>query len=223
MRNQMKRRNLKYLKNNNNSDVNIISDSNSDLSDDDLENNEEIFFDKDVNEQVKALPTTPIDSKLIWAMKKIQALYNDDANKIIKEGTHVKTTKNLNFLVDLAMITTESVSVPGEPTSFNEAWNHPDITHREKWWEAICKEFADMNKQQVWRKTTKSVMPANQRCVKNKWVFKIKQNGAYWACLVASGYSQVPGIDFSENYSLVVNDITFCIMLLMVLHFRYSA
>ena len=57
-------------KNNNNSDVNIVSDSNSVSSDDDLENNEEIFFNDDVNEQVTALPTTPINSKLIQAMKK---------------------------------------------------------------------------------------------------------------------------------------------------------
>ena len=91
------------------------------------------FFDKDVNEQVIASPTTPINSKLIPAMKKLQASYNDDANKIIKEGTNVKTTKNLNFLIDLAMITTKSVPVPEEPTSFNEAWNHPDITCHEKW------------------------------------------------------------------------------------------
>ena len=41
--------------------------------------------------------------------------------------------------------------------------------------------------------------------------------------LVACRYSQVPGIDFSENYSPVVNDITFCVLLLMVLHFGYSA
>ena len=80
-----------------------------------------------------------------------------------------------------------------------------------------------MNKQQVWRKTTKSIMTANRHCVKNKCVFKIKQNGMYQARLVACGYSQVLGIDFSENYSPVVNDVTFCIMLLMVLHFGYLA
>ena len=44
----------------------------------------------------------------------------------------------------------------------------------------------------------------------------------YRACCVACGYSQVPGVDFSENYSPVVNDITFCILLLTVLHFGYS-
>ena len=65
---------------------------------------------------------------------------------------------------------------------------------------AIQKEFGDMEKQQVWRKTQKSLMHPNHRCVKNKWVFKIKHNGVYEVLLVACGYSQVPGMDFSENY-----------------------
>ena len=66
-------------------------------------------------------------------------------------------------------------------------------------------------------------MPPNQRCVKNKWVFPIKRNGVYQACLIACGYHQVLGIDFSENHSTVVNDITFYVQLLMVLHFSYLA
>ena len=45
----------------------------------------------------------------------------------------------------------------------------------------------------------------------------------YQACLVACGYSQVPGVVFSENYSPVINDITFHILLLIVLHFGYLA
>ena len=80
-----------------------------------------------------------------------------------------------------------------------------------------------MNKQQVWHKTGKKLMPCNQRCVKNKWVFKIKHNGVYWVYFIACWYSQVPGIYFSENYSPVVNDITFHILLLMVLYFGYLA
>ena len=57
--------------------------------------------------------------------------------------------------------------------------------------------------------------------MKNEWVFKIKCNGVYGACLVVCCYSQLPGVDFSKNYSLVVDDITFFILLLMVIHFRF--
>ena len=80
-----------------------------------------------------------------------------------------------------------------------------------------------MNKQQVWQKVLKSCMPPNCRCIKNKWVFKIKHNGVYWACLAACGYSQVPDINFSKSYSPVVNSIIFCILLIIVIHFGYLA
>ena len=38
-------------------------------------------------------------------MKKLQASYNDDANKIIKEAMEEMVVQNLNFLIDLAMVT----------------------------------------------------------------------------------------------------------------------
>ena len=104
--------------------------------------------------------------------------------------------KNLNFLINLSMVTTNNKPVLEEPKTFIEAWDHPNPNSCPKWPEAIKKEFANMSKQQLWHKTKKSLMPPNQRCVKNKWVFKIKHNSVYQACLVACGYSQVPGVDF---------------------------
>ena len=45
-------------------------------------------------------------------MKKLQALYNEDANKIIKEATQNKNAiKNLNFLIDLAMVTSDAITM----------------------------------------------------------------------------------------------------------------
>ena len=56
-------------------------------------------------------------------MKKLQALYNDNANKIVKQATNVKSAiKNLNFLIDLSMVTTDTKCVPEEPKSFTQAW-----------------------------------------------------------------------------------------------------
>ena len=37
----------------------------------------------------------------------------------------------------------------------------------------------------------------------------VKRNGVYRARLVAKGFSQIPGVDFTDNYSPVVNDVTF--------------
>ena len=41
------------------------------------------------------------------------------------------------------------------------------------------------------------------------WIFKVKCNGVYHARLVAKGFSHITGMDFTDNYSPVVNDVTF--------------
>ena len=61
--------------------------------------------------------------------------------------------------------------------------------------------------QLVGRKMLQTLMPPNCRYVKKKWVFNIECSHAYSAHMVEYGYSQVPRVDFSENYSLVVNEI----------------
>ena len=43
-------------------------------------------------------------------------------------------------------------------------------------------------------------------------MFTSKRNGTHRAGLVALGYSQVPGIDFTENFAPMVNDVTFRIV-----------
>jgi hypothetical protein len=66
----------------------------------------------------------------------------------------------------------------------------------------------------VWEIIDENNIPINRRCIKNKWIFKVKRNGIFRARLVACGYSQVPGIDFSESFAPVLNDVSFRIMLI---------
>ncbi len=70
-----------------------------------------------------------------------------------------------------------------------------------------------MNRQKVWKKIDRREIPPGRRCVKQKWVMKIKRNGVFRARLVACGYSQIPGINFTENYAPVISDVTYRIML----------
>ena len=42
-----------------------------------------------------------------------------------------------------------------------------------------------------------------------RWVFKVKRNGVYHARLVVKGFSQIPCMDFTDNYFPVVDDVTF--------------
>jgi hypothetical protein len=101
------------------------------------------------------------------------------------------------------------------PKNFNQAWDHECLFQRKLWREAINKEFDKMEGHKVWKKVKKDAMPKDRRCVKCKWVFEVKRNGVFCARLVACGYSQVPGQDFTEVYSPVVNDCTVRILLII--------
>ena len=56
-------------------------------------------------------------------------------------------------------------------------------------------------------------VPNDRMLIGCKWAFKIKRDGTYRARLVALSYSQVPCVDFTDNFAPVVNDVTFRIAL----------
>ena len=65
----------------------------------------------------------------------------------------------------------------------------------------------------VWRKIDKVMILENRRLIGNKWVFKIKRDGTYGARLVALGYSQIPRVDYTDNFAPVAHDVPFRIAL----------
>ena len=125
----------------------------------------------------------------------------------IKYGNNIQ-----EWLEDVAFVTGRLCD-PNEPQTFQQAWWNPDKNTREKWHEAIRLEFNKMIKMGVYREVNKWERNANKRLVVCKLVFKIKRNGVYRARLVAKGFSQIPGEDFTENFSPVINDVTFRIIL----------
>ena len=54
-------------------------------------------------------------------------------------------------------------------------------------------------------------------------VFKIRCNDTYHTRKVVCRYSQVPGVDFSQNYLPVRNDIKLRVLQLVAIHFNFSA
>ena len=62
-------------------------------------------------------------------------------------------------------------------------------------------------------KTDRKRIPSNRRLIGNKWVFKIKRDGTYRARLVALGYSQIPEVDYTDNFAPVAHDVSFRIAL----------
>ena len=78
-------------------------------------------------------------------------------------------------------------------------------------------ELSNMKKQGVWEVVKKSQMPPGCTPIGCKCIFKIKAVGMHQARLVTQGFSQIPGIDFMENFTLVLKDETLCILLVYLI------
>ena len=66
---------------NNNNNIKVVSDSNSDKE---IKNNKKNFFGKDIDDKVKMTPKMTINAKVFCAVRNLQSSYNNDAKKIIK-------------------------------------------------------------------------------------------------------------------------------------------
>ena len=74
-----------------------------------------------------------------------------------------------------------------------------------------------MELNRVWKKVRRGSIPEGRCCVKHEWAHEWKGSGMARSRPVACGYSQVPGIDFTEVFSPVCNDATFQIVLILLI------
>ena len=125
-------------------------------------------------------------------------------------------TPQQNRAVEIASVTS-TMSDHDEPQSFQEAWYDPDLVAREKWQDAISLEFKKMLDMHVWRHVNRKDHPQDQRLVGRRWVFNGKCNGVFHARLVAKSFSHIAGMDFTDNYSPVVNDVIFRVVVARML------
>ena len=84
-----------------------------------------------------------------------------------------------------------------DPTTYAEVMRSAAA---DEWTEACQYEMDVLAKNGTWELVD---LPPNRKAVKSKWVFKLKADGCYRACLVAKGFTQIPGIDYDETFSPV--------------------
>ena len=116
--------------------------------------------------------------------------------------------RNYNELANLAIAfkATESpagVTFDGAPRSLDDAMKRPDWP---KFRSAMVEELTQLQAMGTWAKTG---LPAQRKAIGNRWVFAIKKNELgeivrYKARLVAQGFSQIPGVDYSDTFAPVV-------------------
>lgn len=99
-----------------------------------------------------------------------------------------------------------------EPTNIQEALSSPQA---DEWRKAIQDEMTQMEVNKVWKKVD---LPALQKTVKSRFVFKIKRLPGgrierYKARLCAAGYSQKYGVNYEETFAPVSTHTSLRIML----------
>ncbi|KAI1006420.1 hypothetical protein K3495_g1801 [Podosphaera aphanis] len=125
-----------------------------------------------------------------------QIALNDDEDDIVEDAF-------CSFSTDLAF---PSVEINGIkiPHTYKEAINDPQ--YAKQWKSAIMEELTSLMSNRTWKK---AILPKDGNLVSCKWVFTIKQNPdgsieRFKARLVARGFSQIEGQDYTETFAPTV-------------------
>ncbi|GJU78181.1 retrotransposon protein, putative, ty1-copia subclass [Tanacetum coccineum] len=107
-------------------------------------------------------------------------------------------------VVAYALNIADEIEGTTEPSTYTEAITSDDCN---KWITAMHEEMESLEKNGTWELAK---LPKEKKPIRCKWIFKRKEGvtpneeARYKGRLVAKGYSQIPGIDFTDVFSPVV-------------------
>ncbi|KAM2584344.1 hypothetical protein TB2_045337 [Malus domestica] len=136
-------------------------------------------------------------------------------------GFHLMQTRSKSGIIKRKAFTANVIppaSSIDEPTTYKAASKIPE-------WQAVMKdEISALHTQQTWDLVP---FPSGKNLVGCKWVYQVKKNSdgsisRCKACLVAKGYSQEEGIDYTETFSPVVKPTTVRLILALATQFKWS-
>ena len=150
-----------------------------------------------------------IDNEIIGARKDELGRPRSQTKEIMssKKESMERAELTMEDWIQETYLISAVTSGPTEPKAFQEVWHSPVEEEKQNWQAAIRKVIRSMINRGVWRKIDKAKIPENRRLIGKKLVIKIKRDGTNRARLVALGYSQIPGIDYADNFAPVAHDV----------------
>ena len=109
-----------------------------------------------------------------------------------------------------------------EPSSYKEMMKLPK-EERDKWLKGTETEFRNFKSHKVWKLVPLSSLPPGRKLLRCKWVFKKKRDGTYRSRPVGMGFTQIPGVDFTDSFAPVVSDVTMRILLILWMLYDWHA
>ena len=103
----------------------------------------------------------------------------------------------------------DNIESSEEPSTYEEAVSCSDSS---KWMIVMQEEMESLNKNGTWDMVR---LPKEKKAIRCKWVFKKKEgtlgveSARYKVRLVSKCYSQIPSVDFTDVFSLVVKHTQF--------------
>jgi len=163
--------------------------------------------------------TEPVHDLTPWDDDPDEIGDDDDANVQEEEGPQVDESDQAEpARYNLRSRTTELSNLALiEPNWLTEALSSPEAS---KWLDAATDEYNSLIANNTWELVE---LPKGRKPITCKWVFKLKMKGdeiARYKCrLVARGFTQQFGIDYSETFSPVARLETVRIILNLANHF----
>jgi hypothetical protein len=119
---------------------------------------------------------------------------------------------------DYKVYVSEEIQMEGDLTSFEEAMRS---AHSSKWLEPMEDEMRSMSTNIVWNLEE---IPKWAKTVGCKWVYKMKCDSKgnierFKARLMAKGFTQREGIDYTETFSLISCKDSLRIIMALVMHY----
>jgi len=133
--------------------------------------------------------------------KKVNKRKRKDKEIIEENNNKTKRIKSFNIEDIIDIVSNLTVNIPTEPFNYDDILNKYD---KDEWLKAVEEELNNMKELNVY--TVVDHVPKNANIITPKWVFKYKldANGNIVkrkARLVARGFTQIYGIDFTVTFS----------------------